>query len=282
MNLASWLEGQKGISAGLTIELFAGRGVINSKTAETQVELVQSAIDSLAPDYEMKSLAWLPKGKKKGVVGPFDRVGWNLQRKGISRGEYSKHAAVAWRETDQMDFFLIATERTAAADSIRISTSLKYAKVLCEEPDRVEKLVQITRNAWSHLKLRYGYGSLGVTDEGAQLPSAQRAIDDWGDQSKITLANATPELNETIARDFTKKVKGAYWLNLLNEQHVKALGGVEKIDEALPENIRIEEFKNGGMLIQLAETPNIENSLEDQSKFAYLARLLKPITAQQP
>ncbi|RJQ56125.1 MAG: DUF3396 domain-containing protein [Actinobacteria bacterium] len=280
MRMVPWLESQKGIFAGLTIEFFAGRGQINKNTAEVQIELVQSAIDSLIPGYEMKSLAWLPTGKKKGIVGPFDRVGWNWQRKGISRGQYRKHAAVAWRGTDQQDFFLIATERTDAADSIRISTSLRYANELCQDEEQVEKLVQIARNAWAHLKIRYGYGSLGVTDEGAQQPSAQRAIDDWGDQSKITLANVTPELNEQIARDFAKKVKGAYWLNLLSDAHVKAVGGIEKIDETLPEDIRIEEFKNGGVLIQLAPTPDVENSMDNQGKFVYLSKLLAPIVAQ--
>lgn len=280
MNLLTWLMNQKGISAGLTIEFFAGRGMINTGTAEEQINVVQSAIDALVPGYDMKSLAWIPKGKDKGIVGPFDRVGWNHQRKGISRGQFRKHAAVAWREEDQHDFFLIATERTEAADSIRISTSLKYATELCDHPEKVDKLIQLARYAWAHLKLRYAYGNLGVTDEGTTRPMAERTIDDWADQSRMALADVTPAVNEKIARSFDKKVKGAFWFNILSTNHIKALGGLDRIDEALPEDIRIEEFQKGGVLIQLSPTPELENSPENQAKFAALARLLAPITAK--
>lgn len=279
MNLLSWLTNQRNVTAGLTIELFAGKGVINKNTAAVQIGLVEAAVDALVPGYEMKSLAWLPRGKKKGVVGPYDRPGWNWQRKGIERGDYTKHAAVAWRGTDQRDFFLIATERTAVVDSIRISTSLTYASELCDRPELVEKLVQIARTGWAKLKIRYGYGNLGVTDEGAG-PSAEATIDDWADQSRIPLANVTPECDARIAASLAKNVKGAFWLNLLNEDHVKQLGGMDAIDAALPEDIRIEEFKRGGALIQLAPTPELENSLDTQAKFAALARLLEPITAE--
>jgi len=278
MNLLSWLMDQKGIAgAGLTIEFFAGRGVINKSTAETQIDLVQTAIDSLVPGYEMKSLAWMPVGKQKGTVGPFDRPGWNWQKKGISRGQYRKHAAVAWRGEDQLDFFVIATERTHAADSIRISTSLRYVTELCEHPELMEKLVQLTRDAWGHLKLRYAYGNLGVTDEGSDVPMAVKTMRRWNTKSNISLADVTPSVNEQIARNFDKNVKGAYWFNILNEKHIKTLGGVEIVDQSLPEDVRIEEFKNGGLLIQLTPTPDLEDSVENQTKFAYLTRLLQPI-----
>lgn len=276
----SWLMGQIGAAAGLTIELFAGRSVINRGTAKAQIELVEQAIKSLAPDYEMKSLAWLPAGKKKGVVGPYDKPGWKWQKEGIAKGDYRKHAAVAWKGEDRSDFFLIASERTSSADSIRISTSLKYVSALCEDVDRAEQLVQLTRTAWSKLKLRYGYGSLGVTDEGMVHPNAERIIGDWGDQSRIPLANFTPSHDARIAASLGKKVKGAFWLNLLNEDHVKALGGIEAIDPALPENIRLEEFKKGGVLIQLTPTPAPDSSLETQAKYGSLARLLEPIMAE--
>lgn len=280
MDLLTWLTKKGGITAGLTMEFFAGRGVINRNTAEIQIELVQKAIDSLAPGYEMKSLAWIPTGKDKGVVGPFDRPGWNWQRKGISRGQYRKHAVVGWKGEDQQDFFVMATERTAAADSIRISTSLKYVAALCEEPELVEKLVQLARDAWAHLKLRYAYANLGITDEGSDVKRAESLIAEWRARSNITLSDVTPSAYEEATRGFDKKVRGAYWFNILGENHIKALGGIEAVESTLPEDIRIEEFKKGGVLIQLTPMPNVEDSPENQSKFAYLSQLLEPIIAK--
>ncbi len=280
MDLLSWLIGQRSITSGLTIELFAGRGMINRSTADTQIELIEEAIASLAPGYEMKSLAWLPVGRSKGIVGQFDKVGWNRQRKQISGGKFRKHAAVAWREDDQQDFFVIATERTDTADSIRISSSAPYASALCVDVELVEKLVQITRHAWSSLKLRYGYGNLGITDEGMAQPRADALIADWSRRSAVPLANVTPASDARIARGFDKKVKGAFWLNLLNPAHVRAMGGIEAIDEALPADVRIEEFANGGLLVQLTQLPAPDDSPQTQEKFASLAALLGPIVAE--
>ncbi len=278
-NLLSWLMNEKDVDASLTLEFFAPSGTLGPDTAPGQIELVKRASE-LPGDYEMKSLARHVSGSEKGFVGPYDKIGFRLQREAIENGEIDKHAAVGWAGEDRSKYFLISMEQAEKADIIRLAAGLDYAALLAGDPEQTERCISLARAVWNELPVWYGCGNLGVAKESGSSSNVDLAIEAWSSESRIPLADFTASRDEAVADQFASKVKGAYWLNLLGETHVKALGGIDAIDEALPENIRLEEFKRGGALIQLTPSPELDNSLENQDKFDELKQLLKPITVE--
>jgi hypothetical protein len=271
---------QKGAAAGLTAEFFAAEEAMGVEYAQAQRDLVETAKDTLLPGYEMKSLARHEIGADKGFVGPYDRMGWRLQREAIEEGRLDKYAAVGWRGEDREDFFVVGAEKLDSCVVVRISASLSYAAQLADHANRVEQLIGFSRKAWTSLPVFYGCANLGVSDESGSGRMAGTLIGHWTEQSKVTLADFTPPRQDKLACRLSSKVKGAFWLNLLSDAHVEALGGLSAVDEALPEDIRIEEFKRGGMLIQLTQTPELDNSPETQAKFESLRGLLAPILVE--
>ena len=91
------------------------------------------------------------------------------------------------------------------------------------------------------------------------------------------------DIFRTRVDHYRSRVKGAFWLNILNPSHVEALGGVESIEtEARP--YLIQEFPHDRVMIQVTPSPIVGDTPENREAFTRLRRLLKPITgfAKEP
>lgn len=84
------------------------------------------------------------------------------------------------------------------------------------------------------------------------------------------------DIFRTRVDHYRNRVKGAFWLNILNPSHVEALGGVESIEmEARP--YLIQEFPHDRVMIQVTPSPIVSDTPENREAFTRTRRLLKPI-----
>jgi hypothetical protein len=79
---------------------------------------------------------------------------------------------------------------------------------------------------------------------------------------------------------FRHGVKGAFWLNILNADHVRALGGLENVREvANPYKIR--GLPDDHVVVQVTPSPIVAHTAGNREAFARLRKLLEPITIQR-
>ncbi|MCK4457418.1 MAG: DUF3396 domain-containing protein [Thermoplasmata archaeon] len=77
---------------------------------------------------------------------------------------------------------------------------------------------------------------------------------------------------------YRRGVKGAFWLNILNRDHIDALGGVDRIEEKSRPYI-METLPHGRVMIQVTPSPIVADTPENREAFARLFELFKPIYA---
>jgi len=77
---------------------------------------------------------------------------------------------------------------------------------------------------------------------------------------------------------YRRGVKGAFWVNVLNPDHVRSLGGLEGLAARVKPH-RIEQLPSGNFVVLVTPSPMVEDTPENREAFRRLFEATKPIWA---
>src|SRR5262249_12817288 len=82
---------------------------------------------------------------------------------------------------------------------------------------------------------------------------------------------------KSVSMDVGDQVPGVHWVTYLRSDRLARLGGRAKLQAALPGGVRPVWLENGGIILRLAEWPQLgdRNRQEDLPAYCWLAQLLQ-------
>jgi hypothetical protein len=132
------------------------------------------------------------------------------------------------------------------------------------------RLLQFAIRAFAELHASYGYAGLRVTATESNL--VNKIINE--SMGSIPIGDFF-DLN--IESEFRDRIKGAFWANFLNANHVNQLGGESIVRQSAPCE-RIAPLADGGLLLQLKVDPLIRDREQEEVLYRRLRDYLSPIT----
>lgn len=175
--------------------------------------------------------------------------------------------------------FLIVSLLWQEHGLFRFESSLRYLHEIGERTDLVEPLLDTVRLAWATCRGMSGWANIAVAGEPEQADEIKRIAEKWERKSEVTLVDLTPPGN--TPQPIGPRPPRACWLTLLSPADIVVLGGLEKLDAALPADMRLEVFEDGGVLIQLTPTPAPPEANDVEEKYRSLSTVLAPLANVQ-
>jgi hypothetical protein len=268
--LIDWVESLRDVWVGFVAEVVLHPSARPS-TCE-QARLLGDAVSSSQAGYVMGKIVF----PGEPGIDPADFTGeaWRSALARWESGDFSDIMVLgSW--PDSPEDFLIVSLVWRDYGLFRIEASTRYAREIDKWAGSIESLVDVLILAYATCGGVSGWANLAVAGEPEQAEEIARLVQKWNRKSKVALVDLTPP--GAAEAPVKPQLPDACWLTLLSPFQVTALGGLEAVESALPEDIRLEMFEDGGLLIQLAPTPLPDERPETEKKSEALRQLLAPI-----
>lgn len=268
--LIDWAETLRDVWSGFILEVVLDPEGKNERSA--QVELLRQAVVTAQGGYVIQKIV-IPT--EPGIdPADFSPAGWDGILNRFENGDFDTIMLLGDGPGGPADFFIVSL-LWEEYGMFRIETSLDYLKALENSPSTIEALVDTARLAWARCHGTSGWANVAVAGEPEQAEEVARLAGKWRRKSAVTLLDLTPPGRDP--QPIEPRVHGACWLTMLSADAVTALGGLEAVDSALPEDIRLELFEDGGMLVQLTPSPVVPEAPDVEEKYKALSGLVDPV-----
>lgn len=269
--LIDWVDTLRDVWTGFVLEVVFDPARATDRTA--QAELLRQTVNSVRAGYVWTKII-LPD--EPGIdPAQFTTQGWEALLHKYADGQY-KDIMVLGGLMNEMEDYLVASIIWNRGGLFRLEASTRYVREIDGAVDSTEALVDLARVAWATCAGMSGWANLAVAGEPEQADEITRLVEKWGRKSAVTLVDLTPPGRDPVP--VVPWVRGACWLTLLSADDVVAIGGLEALDEKLPEDVRLELFEDGGALIQLTPTPMVpEGDQGTETKYRAFTELVAPL-----
>lgn len=265
-----WLESLKDVWSGFVMEVVLDAEAAGERGA--QAELLKAAAAAVQPGYALQRIV-IPS--EPGIdPADYDAQRWEGMLKRWAAGDHKDIMLLGSWPDDASDYFVVSLIWQEVG-LFRMEFSTRYARQLAEFEGALEKTLDVVRLAWATCGGVSGWANLAMAGEPDQREEMGRLAAKWGRKSQVTLLDLTPPGKDPAP--IRPALPGACWLTILSSDSVVALGGLEAVDAAIPEDVRLELFENGGVLVQLTPTPDIPEGPEVDAKYQALGELLAPL-----
>jgi hypothetical protein len=271
--LIDWVETLRDVWVGFVAEVVLDPSA-KPMTAE-QARVLGDAVASSQAGYVMSKIVF---PAETGIdPADFTSASWRAALERWESGDFSEIMVLgSW--PDAPGDFVVVSLVWQERGLFRIEGSSRYAREIDKWAGSIQSLVDVLVRAYATCGGISGWANLAVAGESNQAQEIARLVGKWQRKSKVTLVDLTPP-GEAEA-PVQAHLPAACWLTLLSPDMVASLGGLEAVESALPEDIRLEMFEDGGLLVQLTPTPLADESPETEGKYQALGALLAPIVAQ--
>lgn len=268
--ILDWLDTVKDIWTGFVVEVVLDEESMGKRSA--QADVLKAAVDAVQPGYALQRIV-VPS--EPGIdPGAFTPEGWDSILKRWREGKY-KDLMVLGSWPDDASDYVVVSLLLREMGLFRMEFSCRYMRQLSDDPTGAESLVDVVRLAWATCGGRSGWANFAIAAEPEQKEEVARLLAKWQRKSAVTLLDLTPEGRDP--RAIEAFLPGACWLTLLSDASVATLGGVDALDAGLPQDLRLELFGDGGVLLQLTQTPNVPEDVAVEEKYRALRALLGPV-----
>jgi hypothetical protein len=269
--LIDWVDTLKDVWTGFVLEVvFDATRPVDRKAL---AELLRRTVNSAQAGYVMTKII-LPD--EPGIdPAQFTTEGWEALLRSYAAGEHKDIMVLGGLMNEPEDYY-VASIIWNRGGLFRLEASARYVREIGEGLDATEALVDLARTAWATCNGMSGWANLAVAGEPEQADEVARLVQKWGRKSAVSLVDLTPPGRDPVP--VVPWVRGACWLTMLSADDIVAIGGLEALDEKLPEDVRLELFEDGGALIQLTPTPMVpEEDEATETKYRALAELVAPL-----
>ena len=239
------------------------------------------------------------KDDAKLNTGDFSERRWNAAVKKVASGEFSVLTILAEDPDSPTRKVTFSTQvnpvtseghSTSLPGTLDVTCSVSYLRQLAASPARIDKLLRFGTAAWDGVPggPAYGYGNLGFipprvpfNPHDPQQAGYRHAWDRDTPPAQpphaIPVAWIGSDVDGNLDGSFCagKGIKGAFWANYLSETYVGKAGGAQAIRASLP-GIRIDDLRDGGLVVVATESPLPEDSEHNRQRFLAVHRVLQP------
>lgn len=237
---------------------------------ETVISLVES-LQRLFPDVHPSLFRAVAKPIPGQSPNDFIRVPWSTLQSDIEAGKVARFQAQDNEDTTKTVLLLRVALDGAGSTFMKPNYLLAAfsADYFAEHAQEASKaLLAFAQEAFARLEAVYGYAHIGVI-----RPSSHNE----GNAAPAPLSPDAISFTDLDADgDFSSIIKGAFWANLLNREHVENLGGIETIKHAAPW-CRTENLAGGGLILVSNPSPIPWCADNDPGNLVRLEKLLAPI-----
>lgn len=268
--LMEWMDTLRDVWTGFVVEVVLDEESKGERKA--QADLLRAAAAATQPGYALQRIV-IPT--EPGI----DPADYTEERfSGILRrwaaGDHNDLMLLGSWPDDPSDY-LVMSLILQDAGLFRMEFSTRYVRQLADYPGGLEQVLDVVRRAWATCGGKAAWANFAVAGEPDRREEMTRLLGKWGRKSAVTLLDLTPPGKEPVA--IRPGLPGACWLTVLSSDSVVALGGMQAVDAGLPEDVRLEVFENGGVLIQLTPTPDVPEDPDTEAKYRALADLVAPL-----
>lgn len=241
------------------------------------VELVKE-LQRLFPQDPLKQVLNATIDTETGQASETHRCTWEELQRAIEGGKIARFQTKS-EPGDQASqtgvWMSLNATRTRPGHPNYLWLRLPMERFHAQAEEAVEVFLAFGRQAFTSLRAAYGYA--GIRISGTSSEAINRAIN--RSIGGIPLGDF---FDVNIETEFRSRIKGAFWANFLNRQHLEALGGMDYVSRAAP-CWRVQPLPGAGLLLVLSENPVYRDEKTEQPRYAALREFLAPvITTRKP